>query len=145
MKRKLKQWWSTIPLISTERTDTYLHKNTKRPWNMPMCVILVLDLGKAHTFDKVKPVNWMPILALCLFDWWCLSPLSTIFQLYRDCQFYWCRKPEATDLSQVTDKLYHIMLYTSPWSRFELELVIGTGCIGSGNSNYHTITTTTAP
>ena len=26
---------------------------------------------------------------------------------------------ENHDLSHVTDKLYHIMLYTSPWSRFE--------------------------
>ena len=65
------------------------------------------------------------------FGLWCLTSL-----LYRDGQFYWWRKPEkTTDLSQLTDKLYDIMLYRAHLSCAGFELttlvVIGTDCIGN--------------
>ena len=53
-------------------------------------------------------IGWFGSVALL-----CLTPLSMIFQLYRGSQFFfWWWKPEkTTDLSQVIDKLYYIMLY----------------------------------
>jgi len=33
--------------------------------------------------------------------------------------------------TQVTDKVYHIMLYTSPWFELSTSVVIGTDCRGS--------------
>ena len=45
----------------------------------------------------------------------CLTPLSTIFQLYRGGQIHRCSQSKylekITDLPQVIDKRYHIMMY----------------------------------
>ena len=79
---------------------------------------------------------------VCLFV--CLIMFNITFNniLYRGGHFHWERKPEdpekTTDLSQVTEKLYHIMLYTLPWLGFKLttSVVIGTDCIGSYKSNH---------
>ena len=63
----------------------------------------IVNVSKCYTTINNKLV-WFR------FGLWCLTPLSTIFQFTLVAET-WIPVKKTTDLSQVTDKLYHIMLY----------------------------------
>ena len=78
-------------------------------------------------YTLVSPLRW-------LIDFWCLTALSAIFQLYHGDQFQWWKKPErTTDHGQATGKLYHLQLQVEctlfcnlqSWARTHAVLVIG--------------------
>ena len=86
-----------------------------------------------------------------MFAWWCLKPLSTIFQLYRGGQFYWRRKLGGSGENQRPvashwQTLSHIVVH---FALIEIQThnISGDRHWGSSKSNYHNhmITTKMAP
>jgi hypothetical protein len=75
------------------------------------------------TFNNISVISWRSVLSVSGVHW-------------------------ENNLPQFTVKLYYIMLFRVhlAWTGFELTtlMVKGTDCIGSYQSNYRTITTTTA-
>jgi len=107
----------TVSRIITYLLDSKLKKIRK--WNdeKEVCIYCIVGLDNAvitywcYAFSNILHQIW-PRIFVCLLVWWCLAPLLTIFQWRSVLLMKETEGPEkTTDLSKLTDKLYHIMFY----------------------------------
>jgi hypothetical protein len=86
--------------------------------------------SKTASYEVTKLVRIIPlgIMNKCIcryfwfgLVWWCLTPLSTIFQLYCGGQFYWWRKPVTFGAIR---NLWWLTYHLIGWGIFDILQVI---------------------
>jgi hypothetical protein len=92
LTKHIENWYLILSIIK--------HKNNRNSW--------MFWMYSGMTMAAKKEVFLISNFSLMMawFGLWCLTPLSTIFQLYHDLQFYWCRSKNIV----IALKEYYIWL-----------------------------------